>query len=296
MINFIDYFYNMKIENVKNNNKYYSFLYSGYLYKLYNIDNKIDINLVIGINRQMIKNTLVDKIIINKYGSYISTTSNNSYILVKVYSYYDKVTINDITFLVNSLYTNKIERNWGMLWSKKIDYLEDLINQFGKQYPLIVDSFNYYVGMCENAISYYNSIKIDYNYTYYIAHKVLREDDMVDSLYNPLNIIFDYKVRDVAEYIKKAFFLKSNNIMMEIRNYLNNNILSVTDIKLLVSRLLYPSFYFEMYEDILVDKKDEKILINYTNKTCEYEHYLAEIISYLHKYFDIDEILWLKEK
>ena len=86
--------------------------------------------------------------------------------------------------------------DWGLLWSKKIDYLEDLINENGKKYPLIVDSFNYFVGMAENAIGYFNSIGFNKNYRYVVSHKVIKDDDSVEVLYNPMNIIFDYKVRD----------------------------------------------------------------------------------------------------
>ena len=51
------------------------------------------------------------------------------------------------------------------------------------------------------------STKIDKNYKYVISHKVIKENDSVEVLYNPMNIIFDYKVRDIAEYIKSYFGL-----------------------------------------------------------------------------------------
>ena len=82
---------------------------------------------------------------------------------------------------------------------------QDLIGENGKKYPLIVDSFNYFVGFAENAISYYNNIDNLSNYRYYISHKVIRFDDTIQVIYNPLNIIFDYKVRDIAEYVKNSF-------------------------------------------------------------------------------------------
>ena len=83
----------------------------------------------------------------------------------------------------------------------------------GKKYPLLVDSFNYFVGMAENAISYYNTILIDKNYRYVVGHKVIKWTDTVESLYNPLNITFDYKVRDIAEFIKYNFFNQIPHIL-----------------------------------------------------------------------------------
>ena len=73
MNNFVDYFYNIKVDSIKNNNKNYSFIYKGYLYKLYVIDNTININLIVNINNAMIGRTLISKIIVNKSGNPVST-------------------------------------------------------------------------------------------------------------------------------------------------------------------------------------------------------------------------------
>ena len=71
------------------------------------------------------------------------------------------------------------------------------------------------------------------------------------------------------------------------------NGLSITDVKLIVARLMYPSFYFEMYEDILIDNNDEKIIAPIVDKLPEYEKYLASIISFFRNYYDIPIIPWL---
>ena len=158
------------------------------------------------------------------------------------------------------------------------------------------NSFNYFIGLSENAISYYNNIDIDNNMMYYISHKVLRPTDKVDSLYNPLNIIYDYRVRDVAEYIKNSFWTDNHNIYNELNNYLYKNNLSLNEVKLLISRVLFPSFYFDLYEDIFNYNKDEKILNNIISRIDEYEEYLNSIIIYFKRFYPIDEIEWLKKK
>ena len=147
--------------------------------------------------------------------------------------------------------------------------------------------------MAENAISYYNDIQIDNNYKYVISHKNFRFNDTVEALYNPLNIIFDYRARDISEYIKNAFFLNNINIYNELTEFLKVKGLSITDVKLIIARLMYPSFYFEMYEDILIDNNDEKIIVPIVDKLPEYEKYLANVIDYFRSYYDIPIIPWL---
>ena len=297
MNNFIEYFYNIKVDKIKNNGYYYSFIYNGYIYKLYIYDDNKNVNQIVNINKQMLGRTLVSEIILNKDNNPISIYNGIPYILIKLYvSNHKNISLEEINYLSNSLYTTNTPTNYGILWSKKIDYLEELINENGKKYPIIVDSFNYFVGLAENAITYYNNIEISNKYKCFISHKRIRYTDNDECLYNPLNIIFDYKVRDIAEYIKNAFFLNNKNIYNEIYIYLNRNELSLTDIKILIARLLYPSFYFELYEDILINNKTEKIIIDYIDKLPEYEKYLANIISYLKQFYQIDEVLWLKQK
>lgn len=298
MNNFVEYFYNIKVDKVIYHNKYYSFTYNGYLYRLYIYEeNYNNIKFLYEINKELIGNTLMSEIILNMNGDIISSYNGISYVLMKVFTNINKdISLEEISYLSKSLYRDKIKVDWGKLWSNKIDYLEDLINENGKKYPLIVDSFNYFVGMAENAISYFNGIVIDENYKYVISHKIIRWDDTTFALYNPLNITFDYRVRDVAEYIKNAFFKGNKNIFYELNIYLRKNYLSLMEVKILVSRLLYPSFYFDMYEDILIDNKEEKILLEVISRLDEYEEYLSKVIEFLKGYYDIYEIEWLKKE
>ena len=297
MNNFIDYFYNMNVFDIKYHHNYYSFIYKGFTYKLYPVDEFININYMLNINKQLIGHTLSSEIIMNKDHEYLSKYNNQNYILIKVFVSDDKkITLDEIFYLANSLYTYDMVVDYGLLWANKIDYLEELINENGKKYPIMVDSFNYFVGLAENAISYYNDIVIPKEYKYVISHKSIRWNDSIDTLYNPLNIIFDYQVRDIAEYIKNSFFLNNKNILNELNNYLHMNSLSLTDIKILISRLIYPSFYFDLYEDILVYGISEKILLLIINKLPAYEDYLAMIINYFKGMYDISDIPWLKKR
>ena len=119
---------------------------------------------------------------------------------------------------------------------------------------------------------------------------------MKELRYDPLNIIFDYRVRDDAEYVKNSFFNNNYNIFNELVLYLNREHLSLMEVKLLISRLLYPSFYFDMYEDILIDNKEEKILIDIISRLDDYEDYLARVIIFLRINYEIEEVFWLKKR
>lgn len=290
----------MKVTNTNLIDNYYEFNYNNNYYRLYITNEGYNIynyNNIYNNNKELINNTLMSEVILNKDKNIITTYNNINYILLKINCNINKnITLEEIDYLSKTKIVNNIKSNWGLLWSKKIDYLENLISENGKKYPQVVNSFNYFVGMSENAISYYNNIEIDNNMMYYISHKVLRPTDKVDSLYNPLNIIYDYRVRDVAEYIKNSFWTDNHNIYNELNNYLYKNNLSLNEVKLLISRVLFPSFYFDMYEEIFNYNKEEKILNNIINRIDEYEEYLDSIIIYFKKFYPIDEIEWLKKK
>ena len=298
MNNFVKYFYGIDIDKVIYNDKYYSFIYNGYIYRLYVYDNNYgDVKVLYDVNNRRVGNTLMSEIIINQNNEVISSYNGVSYILIRIFVNVNKgISLEEISFISRMMYRDDINVNWGILWSNKIDYLEDLINENGKKYPLIVDSFNYFVGMAENAIGYFNSVVLDKNYKYVVSHKIIKASDSVDVLYNPLNITFDYRVRDVAEYVKNSFFNNNYNIFNELMNYLRRAQLTQMEVNLLVSRLLYPSFYFEMYEDILIDNKEEKILLDIISRLDKYEDYLAKVIDFLKIHYNIDEVLWLKKR
>ena len=105
MNNFIEFFYNMKIDKIIYNDKYYSFLYNNYFYILYIVDDNVYINNVVSINKEMLNNTLVSEIIANKDKEYISYYNGYMYVLIKIYVNVNKrVTMEEISALSNSLY------------------------------------------------------------------------------------------------------------------------------------------------------------------------------------------------
>ena len=304
MKNNIMYYYNLRIDNItqNNNNYYFTINNDNYCFTIYTRDIK-ESNEIYKLNKYMLSsNILVHEIIPNKDNYVVTIINNIPYILYKIYiNKNKKLTINELTYLSN--YTYQVDKiltrnNWNILWSNKIDYFEYQINQMGKKYPILVDTFAYFTGLAENAISYvkYTTLEtqIETSDNPVISHRKI--NNTIESLYNPLNIILDHKSRDIAEYIKLSFLNKNTNIYQELDSYFSNNYYSEFGLRLLYARIIYPSFYFDMYEQIIQGLRKESDLLNIVSLLDDYELYLKEMYYYLKKYHNIPEIDWITKK
>lgn len=302
MKNIINYFYNLNITELTNKDNIYSFYDNDELYHFYIYNNNIkNLDLTKDIYDSLKNDTLIHEIIINKDNSIITYYNNIPYILCKINININKpITLGEINYLSSKvIITNsKITyHSWQDLWSIKMDYLEKVINENGKKYPIIVDSFNYFVGMAENAISYYNNLsneEVDNN-SLVISHRIININDTVYAIYDPVNIIIDHKARDIAEYIKYSFFSDNANIFNELNIYFKYNYYTRDDVVMLLARVLYPSFYFNMYEDIMINSKEEKIITNITSKLDKYELYLAKVFKYFNNFYNLPIPEWLNK-
>ena len=304
MKNNIMYYYNLRIDNItqNNNNYYFTINNDNYCFTIYTRDIK-ESNEIYKLNKYMLSsNILVHEIIPNKDNYVVTIINNIPYILYKIYiNKNKKLTINELTYLSN--YTYQVDKiltrnNWNILWSNKIDYFEYQINQMGKKYPILVDTFAYFTGLAENAISYvkYTTLEtqMETSDNPVISHRKI--NNTIESLYNPLNIILDHKSRNIAEYIKLSFLNKNTNIYQELDSYFSSNYYSEYGLRLLYARIIYPSFYFDMYEQIIQGLRKESDLLNIVSLLDDYELYLKEMYYYLKKYHNIPEIDWITKK
>jgi len=303
MKNNIMYYYNINIENIYQNNNYYYFDINNerYEFVIYTRDIK-EQEAIYKLNKKITEsNLLVHEIIPNKDGYIVTIINNIPYILYKIYINKEKeISLLELTHLsyYNFEYDEILKRdNWYELWAKKIDYLEYQINQTGKKYPILVDSFSYFVGLAENAISYAKNTTIESQKEItdigVISHRKITDYKKIELIYNPLNIVIDHKSRDLAEYIKISFFINNKNIYQELNSYFSKNYFSEYGIRLLFARILYPSFYFDLYEEIIINKRKESDILNISNQIIEYELYLKNIFYYLKNIYNIPEIEWL---
>ena len=62
--------------------------------------------------------------------------------------------------------------------------------------------------------------------------------------YDPTNIILDHPSRDIAEYVKSAIINNCFDIN-EFEGYLNKIKFQKTELQLLFSRIMFPTFFFD---------------------------------------------------
>ena len=305
MKNTINYYYNLNPNKINQIFHYYYFYVDNELYyfKIYTRREK-DIQAIYQFNQEMLhRNIMVNEIVNNRNNNIITYVNQIPYILTKISININKpIYLTEISYLSNIYIPYKEElmrSNWANLWANKIDYLEYHHEQNYQKYPLLSSSFNYFIGLSENAISYLNqtvaNMKPERNDIGVISHDVLLFDDTVYALYDPQNIIIDHKARDLGEYIKISFFKDNYSIFDELDEYFKHNYFSIYGIHLLMARILYPSFYFEAYDAIINNQENEASILKITSRINDYENYLSDVWKYFHKYYNIQDIEWLSK-
>ncbi len=300
MKNTIEFYYNLRIEELHNIKDKYFFTVGKKKFILEKIDSDISImNDIYKLNYYLRNLNYIDYIILNRYNSPYTKIDNNYFILYeeKINITRENISLAIISNLarINIDNIKALERNnWELLWENKIDYFERQIGQNEKKYPLIRESIDYFIGLGENAIAYLVNTKNELKPAL-SDKKVLSHNTLNKSLSNPMNIILDHPARDVSEYIKLSFFQNNNNIFRELDEYFYYNHYSPYGIRVLFARIIYPSFYFDLYDNIISDKCEEKELNKIIARIDDYQKFLYQVYLYLLKYYNIPEIEWLKK-
>lgn len=303
MKNTINYYYNLNPNKINHIFDYYYFYIDNELYYFSVFTRNVqDAEAVYRFNQELLRrDVLVNEIVNNRMGTILTFVNQVPYILSKISVNINKpISLAEISYLagVKISYPKELMRdNWANLWINKIDYLEYHHEQNYQKYPLLSSSFNYFVGMSENAISYLNQTlkklspeRIDVGV---LSHDVIENDDTVYNLYNPENIIIDHMARDLAEYIKISFFRDNYRIFDELDEYFKYHYYSFFGVQILIARVLWPSFYFALYDGVLRGKINESEVLKITSRLVEYEKYLRDVFRYFRKYYPIDEVGWI---
>ena len=198
-----------------------------------------------------------------------------------------------LPIIPSEYYSNYKFISWDILWRAKVDYYEYQLQHIFNIYPVIDESFFYYIGMAENAISYikYNLIFSSRRQNLYLCHK--RIDSSI--FFHPKNVIIDYRARDVAEYIKYLFFSNSyhNFSFFSLFKFLN---FSYDDFVLLYSRLLFPSYFFDIYDNIVAHRGQEEELKTILMRVNEYNSFLVYIHETICRIVVIPSVSWIKKE
>ena len=293
MKNTIIYYYNLVPSRIEQKDNIYYLIINNKKYIFMPNENNTN-DLLIIYNYLINLRLYCHEIIFNIDNSIITLYKNIPYTLIKInYNNEGLISINKI--IQYSVFIEAEKKCiWNKLWSIKIDYYEIQLREFGKKYPLIRDSFSYYNGLCETAICLLNTIK-EHNNNTFISHKRINPKIELEDFYNPLNFIIDVRVRDISEYFKNKFFLNKLDIQ-EVQNYLLEANLSYPEMILFFARLIYPSYYFDMYDEIIQEKKKEDKLYYYINKVDSYELFLRQVYIIINKYHQIPQIEWIIKK
>lgn len=276
MKDFIEQEYNLKIEKLINNNDYYEFV----------------LNNIVYIFKKIRKELLDEKVFplicayfnvyTNMYGSYFTKIGDDIYIL---YSLKDK----DI---LHSIFNNKTlfsgySYNVSKIWENKIEgYYELLkIGSLNECTPLL----HFFIGIVENLISVYNFVVMNNNSIRVCLNHSRINVNNDNSFFDIDNILVDHIGRDIAEYVKESGLSEEDNYKI-VLEYINEFNMDSSEINLLLIRILYPTFYFDLVDDIDNAKYDEISIMNIFEKNLEL---YKRLVLNLKKTNFIYEISWL---
>lgn len=294
MKNILAYYYGFHTDEISHKENKYFFEYSGNKYVFEPFNRPLsDIDCLYKINREMIKrNLLVHEIILNKENKILTYVNNIPYILIEIFINKDaRITLAEVCHINNESINIECDKildrfDWVTLWEMKNDYFESQIIEIGTRYPNLSSYANYYIGLAENAIFYVRQVSNLNDQVYKsICHKRINNKGNLFDLYHPMSFVCDYRIRDVAEYIKSAFFSDANAYLL-VEEYFQNNFLSYKEALLFYGRLLYPSYFFDMYDDIVNNNLDESLVERIVIKSEDYEEFLMNVYFFLSRLYN----------
>ena len=290
---YIEYYYNLENINITKIKEYYRLDYKNTNY-LFMPLTRYPIE-ILQINRVINNDANYDNIVLNIKNQLITYIDGKNYILVRLsknsanYNLYNQIEKSKIVYLPNEMIDKITKTNWDILWSKKIDYIEYQLNNLDSD-TITFNSVWYYIGMAENAISYVNeTLSLSSNHRLYVSHKRINEQ----FFNNPLNLIVDYRSRDISEYLK-YMFLKKEYDYIEIKEKLQKLNLDEFLCRMIYGRLFFVTFYFDIFDSVMNGNKENKLLLrNIINRADEYEDYINSIYDILAQIKKIPRIGWV---
>ncbi len=236
----------------------------------------------------------LDEIILNGEKRVVT----NNFVLVKINFFLDSDTsLKEMLRYNEKLVVSKgVVNNWASLWEQKIDYLEYQIGELGQDKVELITSFSYYIGLAECALLVLKNVERKYNKdTKLVLSRIRINYPNYDKDYfNPLNFIFDNRMRDIAEYIKSMFFQKED-VWPSIYEIFKKPY-TVYEYNIFYARMLFPTYYFDLFEDIILDNRNGKEIFTITNLLDDYQDFLSDLYFYLSKFAPLERVPWITKK
>lgn len=300
----ISFYYNIDIDILEKKDGKYHFKYQNrdFFFVFFNRNLEELEDLLDCISEMQKKGIDVHGILINKDNSILTKINEYNYILFSVNNCSETYDIFDIIDMNNKLtlnnYNSKLYRNnWENLWMQKVDYFEYQIRELGLDKQVIKNSFSYYIGLAENAISYVHNVKLKYpsQGTIVLSHRRIFYPNYKLNYLNPLSFIFDLEVRDIAEYLKAMFFSDDDEseVLEELKSFLKIKRLTIYEYNMFYARLLYPSYYFDIYEEVMNKERSEEDLLKIISKNKNFEEFLKKAYLEITKYAILEKVEWI---
>lgn len=293
MKNAIYNYYNILVDELNKSDNNYFFYFNDELFLFYLVLN--DVKLVENIYRYIIENNIESfNILPNKDGNLFSEIDNKKYALLRVNG------ILKYEFKFDEFKFYPIDENgidWGTLWGERLDYYEVQIRELGIKYQTVLNSFGMFSGLAENAILYFNMTLEkfgDLKKEVGIVHNRVKYPCYLIDYYNPLNYVIDYNVRDISEYIKSYVISDDfdvNNVIALISRMNLNDLM----FNLLYARLLYPTFYFDVFDKIILEDGKDNDIVFVLNKLNNYLEMLKSVYNGFNSKYDMFRIEWLNK-
>ena len=286
MKSIIKVYYNLEPLEIIEEKDFYCFYIKDNKYYFVPFNN--DEKQVLFIYNELLKrNIKVNEIVFTIDNKIVVNYNNKLYSLLRVNCYENELV--DVNNFFN-IFVKYDVSNWSLIWSDKIDYYSYQVHERGLKKESVLNSFSYYVGLAETAIEYCNLLNIN-NVPTAIQHRRIYANNYEINYLNPLNMVIDFSIRDYSEYIKSCFF-NSSITLDDISNYFDK--MKYTDImvNLLYSRLLFPTYYFDIYDEVINDSNDKK-LIDIVKKSNDYEEFLKKFYYYFKDRYNLIPIEWI---
>ena len=302
MRNFIYDYYGYNIDKITNG----AFTYENYYFLLAatseNEETMENLNSLLSSLANIYNNDIV-YIVKNKYNKYISTSKDENNICLLTYRINDPIDINTLVTMHYSFY-NQFNYHISLndiiaLWDQRLEYIQNqcLVNlNFDNEAHLLLYEYTMYaVGLAINALQYLADIQIDFqrkNYNSTLTHRRIKKMDKFE-IFNPFNLIIDHSSRDLAELYKNDI-IDFNTLLQLCGKYSY----SIDEYEYLLARLFYPTFIFDIVEDIATDNtsydhtSDIYYAIAKQNKQLDK---VKEFYLKINKYMNVRPVEWIKD-
>ena len=245
--------YNLKIDKIYNN----IFFIKDEKIKIIKIKDISGIEKRINLTNEMYKkNIMVNTFILNNKNEYITKKNNEYIILLKINENDEYIDLEEIIKYSNNI--NYLER-YNILdgYKDEIDECEEKLSKYDKEVIEVRKTANYYIGMAENAVSLLKDYKDE---SEELGHKINIYNYSKKELNNPMNFIKINKLYNISNYLKYKFI--NNKFDYYELEIIMKQIKTETEEALFFSYMLYPNYYFDIFENEINIKRIKNLIKN----------------------------------